>query len=218
MPKSRKNRIQKNLAPVFHIYCEGEKTEPYYLYGYIGTSFPGNRRLNVIRVESTKKNTPKQLVEEAVKAKKDKNCPKGDVFWVVFDREGEQKYPHKFHQQAYDLARRNEINIAISNVCFEVWILLHFQSNTAAYNNYDDLRRNSSLCKDHIKTYDKGDKNVFDTIKDRVPDARRNAVLMNEGTKRSADPSWTEPYQWNPYSNVHELLDAIDEFGNQNIC
>lgn len=213
MPKKRKNNNQRKLAPVFHIYCEGEKTEPNYFNGYLGRFCPGNRRLNVIRVEKTNKTTPKQLVEVAVDAKNDKDCPAGDVFWVVYDREGEAKYPRKLHQEAYQNASKNGVNVALSNVCFEVWILLHFQKNTATYNSYDDLRRHSDLCKKHIKNYDKGDKNIFDVIVDRIADARVNAVEMNDNSIKVADVSWTMPFQWNPYSDVYKLLDAIDEFG-----
>ena len=80
MPKKR-NRPKRQLKPVMHIFCEGEKTEPGYLNGYLDRFFPGNRSLKVIKVEPTKKNTPKQLVDEAVSMKR--SSPKGDVFWVV---------------------------------------------------------------------------------------------------------------------------------------
>jgi len=211
MPKSRKNSVKKRLAPVFHIYCEGEKTEPNYFNGYIGNRYPGVRRLTV---EKTKKNTPKQLVEEAVEAKNDKDCPEDDIFWVVFDRESDDKYQKCLHQEAYQSAQNYGVNIALSNVSFEVWILLHFQKNTTAYNSYDDLRKNSHLCKKYIKNYQKGDKNIIEMIIDRTDDARTNAIEMNKNTIESADSSWTMPYQWNPYSDVYKLLDAMEKFNN----
>ena len=34
MPKNKKT-IKKKVDPVFHIFCEGEKTEPLYINGYI---------------------------------------------------------------------------------------------------------------------------------------------------------------------------------------
>ncbi len=212
MPKTRKTNGQKKLAPVLRIYCEGEKTEPNYFNSYLEIACPGNRRLRVIKIEKTSKNTPVQLVKEAVNAKNDKDCPEGDIFWVVFDREGEAKYPKILHQQAYDIAQSNGVEIALSNVCFEVWILLHFETSTAAYSSYDDLKNNSNLCKSHIKNYDKSDKNIFKVLSSRIDDARANAIAMNKSTKDAADPSWTNPYQWNPFSDVYKLLDAIDKF------
>ncbi len=217
MPKKRRNNDERKLAPVFHIYCEGEKTEPNYLNGYIGKSFPGSRLLSVIKVENAKKNTPLQLVEETAVAKNDKDCPDEDIFWVVFDRESVAKYPNKLHLEAYQCAQKHGVNIAISNVCFEIWILLHFQRNTAAYSSCDDLIKNSDLRKKHIKNYSKSDKGVFDVIVDRIADARKNAIAMNKNTIGSADESWKQPYQWNPFSDVYKLLDAIDEFGKESI-
>ena len=217
MPKKKHNNHQRKLAPVLHIYCEGEKTEPNYFNGYIRRSFPGNRRLSVIKVEKAKKNTPLQLVEEAVAAKKDKNIPDGDIFWVVFDREGEDKYTNKLHLEAYQCARKHDVNIAISNVCFEIWILLHFQMNTAEYSCYNDLIKNSPLCKNYINDYDKGGSNVFGMVADLVPNARSNAIKMNSTTINAAEASRNMPYQWNPFSDVYKLLDAIDEFGDKSI-
>jgi hypothetical protein len=217
MPKIR-NKAVKALKPVLHIYCEGEKTEPNYLHGYIDKFFSQNRRLKIIKIENTKKNTPVQLVEEAIKAKK--NNPDGDVFWVVYDRESVQKYPDELHAKACSKAKSQKIKIALSNVCFELWLLLHFQNNTTAYSNYDDLRKNSSLrseCqKRGLKDYDKGEKSVFNFFTNQdIKQARIRARKMNAETKKTANVSCTKPYQWNPYTNVHHLLHAIDKFARK---
>jgi hypothetical protein len=212
MPKKRNRPThRKPLLPVFHIYCEGEKTEPNYLKSYLERAHPGNRRLNVVKVEKTSKTTPKQLVDEAIKAKKDRHSPKGDIFWVVYDRENKSKYSDDLHRQAYTKANQNKIGVALSNVCFEVWILLHFEHCTAAYTCYDDLRRRSNL-KAHLPNYEKGDKSMFDNMLDNIDIAKRNAISMNRITIESSDPSWTKPFQWNPYTDVYKLIDDIEEF------
>lgn len=211
MPKSRK-KVKKKVGPVFHIYCEGEKTEPNYINGYLCKKFPGERRL---KIEKTNKNTPVQLVEAAINAKNSKDCPEGDVFWVVYDRESTVKYSNELHQEAYVLADKNNISIALSNVCFEIWILLHFQENTAPYSNCDDVLSNSDLKKVHIKDYTKGNNEIFNQILDKVDDARKNAEMMNKATIKSADSCWVREYQWNPYTAVHYLLDAIDTFAKK---
>jgi hypothetical protein len=203
MPKKRALKKCK-LKPNLHIFCEGEKTEPNYLRGYIDAMFPGTR-LSPIR--KTAKNTPVQLVEVAIKAQDDN--PPDDVFWVVYDRESVAKYPEKLHAEAYSKARKFGIQVALSNVCFEVWILLHFQKTVAAYDNYDDLRKHSKLC-EHIRDYDKGAKTHFS--EEEIDLARKNAEKMNANTISGANLEWTEPYQWNPYTDVYKLLDAIDAF------
>lgn len=217
MPKPN-NRPKKYLKPVLHIYCEGEKTEPNYINGYLDKFFPTNRRLKVIRLESTKKNKPQELVDEAVKSQK--KLPDCDAFWVVYDRESVQSYSHDKHRKAFNKAKKYAISVALSNVCFEIWLLLHFQDTTAQYNCYDDLRSNSKLRaefkKRGISDYDKGSKDVFTIFtENEVRDARIRASRMNLQTSQSAPPLCSQAFELNPYTNVYELLDAIDEIANK---
>jgi len=168
MPKKR-SKSKRRLNPVLHIFCEGEKTEPNYINGYLDKFFPGNRSMKVIKVEPTRKNTPNQLVDEAVKMKK--KSPSGDVFWAVYDRESEQKHSSSLHVKAYNKAKGNNVEIALSNVCFEVWIVLHFEETAGPYHCYDDLRKKSPL-RSHLPDYDKSDSNIFRKLEDRVEKAR----------------------------------------------
>ena len=48
-------------------------------------------------MEDTNKNTPVQLIDVAIDAKK-QGSP-DEVVWVVFDRESESKYSHELHVQ-----------------------------------------------------------------------------------------------------------------------
>jgi hypothetical protein len=206
MPKPLKSK-QKTLKPRLHIFCEGEKTEPNYLKGYIERMFPGTK---LSPVRKTPKNTPVQLVEEAIE-EKNKN-PSGDHFWVVYDREAKNKYSDSLHAEARTKAKKHGIKIAFSNVCFEIWVLLHFQTSAAVYTNYADLYRRSKL-KTHMKNYDKGTKRLFS--ENEITYARENAKALNKKTIESADPRWKAPHQWNPYTDVYKLLDAIDQFGHK---
>ena len=208
MPKKRTEQ-QRDLKPRLHIFCEGEKTEPNYLNGYIERCFPGTK---LTIVEKTDKTTPVQLVEEAV-LEKGRNPP-DDLFWVVYDRESTVKYSADFHNQAADKAKANDINIAFSNVCFEVWILLHFQETVPPCDSYDDLRKRTPLTT-HIPDYDKGEKREFS--EEEVSAARKNAEKLNAQTISGADRSWNKEHQWNPYTDVYMLLDAIDGFGKKYI-
>jgi hypothetical protein len=214
MPKKRGG--SKKLKPVLHIFCEGEKTEPNYINGYVQNRHPTNRLLKVIKVEKTKKNTPVQLVQEAIKLKNDKSTPDEDICWVVYDREAVSKYTDKLHQESLDKARSKNINVALTNVCFEVWLILHFSELTASYSSFSDLIKNSIL-KDELKKigvddYDKADRDLFDLIVDKIPEARKRAVNMNQATLASSYDTEDKSYLLNPYTGMHNLLDAIDEF------
>lgn len=208
MPRPRGGQ-QRGLKPRLHIFCEGEKTEPNYLNGYIERCFPGTR-LTV--VEKTDKNTPVQLIDAAIAAKK--RNPDGDKFWVVYDRESTVKYSAELHDRARSKAESKGINIAFSNVCFEVWILLHFQQAAPpACDSYEDLRARSKL-REYIPGYDKGDRREFS--QEQVDAARKYAVRMNEQTVAAANREWNKEHQWNPYTDVYKLLDAMDEFEEKN--
>lgn len=215
MPKPR-NKGNKPLKPKLHIFCEGEKTEPIYLNGYLNKFHDSNRRLQVVKVQKTKKNTPVQLVEEAIKLKD--VTPPQDIFWVVYDRESKSKYSDFLHKKALDQALKYNINVSLTNVCFEVWILLHFVNSSAPYSSCKNLlsqsQLKSELKKHGITKYDKANKAIFDLISDKatIDSARQRAERMNKTTIGNSNISPDKTYQLNPYTGVHYLLDAIDSF------
>ncbi len=215
MPKVR-GKGNRQIKPVLHILCEGEKTEPNYLNGYLRKYHSCNRRLKVIKIEKTNKNTPVQLVAEAIKLKNDPSSSNKDIFWVVYDREAKSKYSDNLHKKALDKAKSKGISVAFTNVCFEVWILLHIEDLTSPYSSCTDLLRTSSLKASlkalGIANYDKADKAVFDAISDNIPLARQRARNMNKSTLKSSFTNKENPHLLNPYTTVHELLDAIDKF------
>lgn len=214
MPKPR-NGNNKTLKPKLHIFCEGEKTEPIYLNGYIDKFHSSIRRLDVLEIKKTNKNTPIQLVEEAIKLKESKDIPDHDIFWVVYDREAKSKYTDSLHQKALDLASRENINVSLTNVCFEVWLLLHMRYSDAPYTSFDNLLNESpfktELKKLGITKYKKADETVFNLISNSISEARERAEKMNKATLKISSVPMTKPHLLNPFTGIHYLLDAIDE-------
>jgi hypothetical protein len=214
MPKKRKKSEQIPL-PTLRIYCEGEKTEPIYLNGYL-RSLPSQTRKTVVSVEATKKNTPVQLVEVAIAAKASPKSLPEDEFRVVYDRESTSKYPETLHAKAMDKAVGNGINTALSNVCFEYWLLLHFVETSAPYSSFEDLRKNSPL-NDEVKKrcgvdYEKSTRDLFSKIQPDIVPARARGSKLNAAGVKSADLNKDRAYQVNPFVGMVLLLDAIDAF------
>lgn len=209
MPKTRGNK-NKPVGSVLHIFCEG-KTELNYLKGYVEKMHPLKRSF---KREDTKKNTPLQLVEEAI-YQKQKN-PASDEYWVVYDRESQSDISDEIHQQAIDKASAKKIDIAITNICFELWLLLHFQPVSAPYTSFDNLWRESNLKKELKEIgIDKDEivnPRLFNSICTKIPDARIRAAKMNAETIKAATADDNKPHRLNPYTRVHKLLDAIDVF------
>lgn len=215
MPRDRKKK-GKPVKPTLHIFCEGEKTEPYYLKSYIGEFHSSTRQLATILVEKTEKNTPVSLVNEAI-AHKNSNGLKIDEYWVVYDREAVNKYSDSLHQDARQKADANGINIALSNVCFEHWLLLHLDDHRRSYSNCNDLLKNSTLkalleSKCGIKNYDKGLPFLFEKIKHGIDDAVKRAEAICVNAVKSAVTGKEAPHYLNPYTDVHKLLEAMKEF------
>ncbi len=228
MPKPRGKKI-KSVKPRLLIYCEGEKTEPNYIREYIAWKHPTVRTLNSsVVVVDTKKNTPVALVEEAIKARKVKRgdgTPTADDYWVVYDREAVSKYSDKLHQKAFDQAKKQTLHVVLSNVCFEYWILLHFIDSAISVNCCDDLiedtRFTSALKSAGLYPYNKTNAvlarkivSYVDANGDSVVTiARGRAARINEQTKTAAPKvDIDKPYRLSPYTNMHELLDAIDDY------
>ena len=123
---SRKDRLKsKRQAPAnYLIVCEGKKTEPNYFNGLkkkINEKY-GNKvdvLIPSIEVKGTGKNTT-DLVNYTDKFVNYSNKRYGQV-WVVFDKDD---YPDKQFNQAI---KNSSFNIAWSNPCFEIWILLHLK-------------------------------------------------------------------------------------------
>ena len=200
-------RLVRGVRPVLHIFCEGSKTEPNYIEHYKDLFCLGKSASIV--VEKTDKTTPVQLVEEAVNLKNSSCSCRTDEFWVVYDRESPVKYDEKLHQKAREKARKNGINIALSNVCFEVWLLLHYQSTCAACNTCDELIRRKDF-KTYFPSYEKGSECRLSEAD--IMTARKNADSLNKRTINASNENWKEPSMWNPYTDMYRLLDAIDAF------
>ncbi|MCU6167949.1 RloB family protein, partial [Enterobacter roggenkampii] len=88
------------------------------------------------------------------------------------------------------MAESNNIKIALSNVCFELWILQHFAFKNTPYSCFDDLKKNSSLKDDllsvGIKAYDKADVALYKKIRLGISNARKRAEALNKQSFNAA--------------------------------
>ncbi|HBW3419865.1 TPA: RloB domain-containing protein [Klebsiella pneumoniae] len=178
----------RKLEKRMHIFCEGTKTEPLYLQGYIDEF--ASEKAKVIHIPDIKYNTPIALVNAAIKHKESGYTSGDDEFWVVYDREAVSKYTHALHHEAWDLALANNINIALSNICFELWVLQHFAFKNTPYSSFDDLKKHSTLKKDllsvGIKDYNKADATLYKKIRLGIPNARQRAKALNKQSLNAA--------------------------------
>ena len=189
----------RKVGPVLHIYCEG-KTEESYLNAY-----KRFRKYSCCEIEHSHHTDPVGLVTESIKAKE--NAPSSDCYWVAYDLEDmSQRNNQQAHAEAYRLAQANGIHIALSAISVEVWILLHFIPTPRAYLNCDGAVR---ALKRHLPNYKKGSANVFDDLQNLISEARKNAASLQRRWERDCPDG--KPYELNPSTSFHLLLDAIDQ-------
>lgn len=106
------------------VFCEGEASEPDYLNGL--KRLPEIRDSTAIDIEiDPGQGVPLTLVRRAVERSRDDEV---DECWCVFDVEWPQHHPNLL--EARELAVRHDIRLAVSNPCFELWLILHLQKQS----------------------------------------------------------------------------------------
>ena len=137
--------------PTVLIVCEGAVTEPEYFKTFIrvcrnprvsievaaGTGVP----LSVVRKAKDLKLNAARLARQ----ERDENVMYDSV-WCVYDVDD---HPH--HHEAREMACVNHIELAISNPCFELWLLLHFRECPGMRERAEI----QSLLKQHDPAFDK---------------------------------------------------------------
>ena len=117
-----------------------------------------------------------------------------DEVWCVFDVDD-----HPGINDAQQMARASGIKLAISNPCFELWLLLHFREPPGA----QDRHTIQDMLKTHVREFDKSiDFELFrphcEVAIKRAHSLDRLAVQVNKPGR-------------NPTTGVYKLLKRIDE-------
>ncbi len=158
------------------IVTEGEKTEPSYLIALRNRLRLSSTDVVVSKADGT---DPASVVNFAIervaerkrKAKKSTTIVPYDSVWAVFDTERYDTNPKL--KDAITIAKNKKINLAISNPCFEYWVLLHFEYTTAQFASCDEVIRRIES-KRHIQNYDKA-KLPNGILIERIPIAVTNS-------------------------------------------
>ena len=207
MPSRRRHRDRRpgrrppfrDPKPIVLIICEGERSEPEYLEGFARAC-----RNSRVRIEiASEHGAPRILVatakdlkkrsEAAAKREGDENLAY-DAVWCVFDVD-----EHPQIADARQMARDNGIELAISNPCFELWLLLHFRESPGMQHR----ARICELLSGHVPGYDK--RVEFASYSAGYPQAVKRAEQMDQKAQEVGEPGR------NPTTGVYRLTEAIRE-------
>lgn len=191
----RRRRAFRQPLRRFLIVCEGQVTEKCY--------FSDLRQLDraPVQFEFIAGAVPKTLVERAVARKRaseqaaDRERDVNQLFdeiWVVCDVD-----EHPRVADATQQARDNGIRVAISNPCFELWALLHFQEQSSHIHRHSVQR----LCRQYMPSYKK--KLPCHVLMTHYDKAYERAVHLGRWHERRGTLGA------NPSTNVHDLVQSI---------
>ncbi|MFE6282570.1 RloB family protein [Streptomyces sp. NPDC057877] len=170
------------------VVCGSKETERQYLQGL--REHLRNSAVSV--VVRGKACSPTQLVAYA-RTQRDLSRGSFDEVWCVFDVDQFVDVA-----EAVVAARRAGIRVAVSNPCFELWLLLHFAPQTAHVATY---RKLLPLLQRHVPGYDKTRLDFG-----RFREGRGEAVER----ARRLDPSG-EDHESNPSTSVWRLVERMDD-------
>jgi hypothetical protein len=197
--KRRPARRKQLLNPRQRILvlCEGKKTEPEYLRGL--QCWCRNHLVEI--VISKERGVPLTLVklakEQAAQARADAQRYHDeflafDQVWCVTDVD-----EHPNLSEAIDMAGANGIELAISNPCFELWLLLHFRESPGARHRH----RVQAMMKAFVARYDK--EVDFSAYESGYMDAMRRAFALARACEADGEP------HRNPSTGVAVLTEII---------
>jgi hypothetical protein len=183
------------------VFCEGERTEPEYLNALKRQPRVRDVAAVDLRVEAGRGGSvPQALVSMAADARTRAMDEEAEIdeFWCVFDVEWPKNHPGL--KDAIERARQNGVQLAVSNPCFELWLILHFQDCGAWLNN-DHARR---LRRELDGAGDKG----IDAAKymPRTGAAAYRAAALESRHLRNQTPFPDD----NPSSGMHRLLATVE--------
>jgi RloB-like protein len=184
--------------PVILIVCEGERTEREYFEGFARAFRNSRVRIKIAHehgVPKTLVKTAKEYKKEAADAarKEDDENLAFDGVWCVFDVDD-----HPQIADARQMARDNGIELAISNPCFELWLLLHFRDSPG-------MQHRGKICQmlsTHVPGYDKAVD--FALYSEGYPHAVRRAEQLDKKAVEENDAGR------NPTTGVYRLTREIE--------
>lgn len=137
----QRDRDPKPIRRILRVYVEGAVTERQYLEE-LGRRY----RDNVIINFGSFGKAPSSLVNSACydveenRRRGQRRDPLYDEVWCVFDKD-EHPDIDRLIKRAFD----NNVNVAYSNPCFELWLVLHRQDQTAYIDRYKVQRLANTL-------------------------------------------------------------------------
>lgn len=122
-PKKFQRKVNtRNPKKVFYIFTEGSETEPKYF-----SIFKTYSNISLQIKKHRTKSHPKHVLKRAEIFLKEESLEAGDQVWLVIDHDDRPEEDFKKIKNWSD-SDKEKYHFAISKPCFELWLLLHFDT------------------------------------------------------------------------------------------
>lgn len=195
----RRSENFREVRARFLIVCEDGKSAPNYFRDFRLSSaeiIPIGTGMSTLR-----------LVAEAIRLREEKGLSAEkeakDQTWVVMDR---NSFPQDDYDNAFAKAQANNIRVAHSNECLEIWFLLHFEYTAASVAR----SKLPNLLSGHLgTTYSKGMEHLYAKLEHREEQAIQNALkLVTHHEKLSSAPL----HNCRPSTTVYVLVQEMRKY------
>ncbi len=181
-------------ARIFVIAVEGEKTEAQYF-----SLFKSSRlHVEVLPAGPEGLSAPKQVLERLVTFEEQFDLGAEDERWLVIDVDRQRG---QFLDEVTRVAQESGYSLAVSNPCFEVWLLLHFQEAAPTGTNCDAV---IGRLRSHAGGYNKSRIRLDFYTANAVRSAIERARLLEEGR--------TERWPKCPGTHVFKVVERLLQF------
>ena len=179
------------------VVCEGEVTEPWYIEEFVRKTRNATVKVQI----HGEHGDPRKLVEMAKSEKQQARSlakQQGDDFlaydevWCAFDRDQHERF-----EDACQMARDNQLELAVSNPCIELWLLLHFRNSPGARHRRDVKK----MLKKFLPNYGKRDN--FERVADLIDQATERARRLDQKAEEM-----NEAFR-NPTTGFYRLIESI---------
>jgi hypothetical protein len=198
---------KRDIPRVILIACEGKYTEPEYFKAIRQDLRSVMVKIIVLPHDGTDPlSVVNKVLEEKQDRKHDGNWLDKDSAWAVFDGDEHiQRDSNNWHQ-AIQKAKKENIQLAITNPSIELWYLIHFQDNSASISQ-DKARERLNK---YIPNYEKARCYYLEKLKGLTQDAIARAKVLDNLAKQSNLAEYANPC----CSGISQLVDMLLKMGN----
>lgn len=187
--KFERKGSMRRYKRLFFIVAEGACTEPKYFS--VLNRFKSD--IHVICTEGRHDSDPKHLLKKMKTALRKQTLKEGDEAWIVADRD---EWPENDVEKLYEWSRKSDkFGLVISNPCFELWLLFHFDPGNDAATKNQCIAKLRSCCLNYSKNLERVTitKDMVNTAIERS--SQRELSYPEEKWPRSAG-----------YTTMHKLV------------